>query len=165
MHELAAAVGDSTLQILRRNANSLHALGKRDTHGIWGRFFHHLDWIAFVEQCRPSVWQCLVFIIKGTLSNNEDENAMKTIKSGDSDGIRPSTPVGMLVTTGNFSFVIGLLRLFIGPAMTDREEYHCDRPRGARFAEAMRRRTPMASICWYESSCSLADDATEHIVE
>ena len=66
---------------------------------------------------------------------------MKTIKSGDSDGIRPSTPVGMLVTTGNFSFVIGLLRLFIGPAMTDREEYHCDRPRGARFAEAMRRRT------------------------
>ena len=44
------------------------------THMASGVDFHHLDWIAFVEQCRP-VYSCLVFIIKGTLSSNEDENA------------------------------------------------------------------------------------------
>ena len=144
--KLARAVGESTLQILMKNAKTLQALGQSDPEDIWGRFFQHLDWIVFIEHCRPSVWRCLVFMIKGTLvsgsqngaesNNNDNDNTQSELNSS-----LPIPPNGTLVTSDNFGFVLRLLQLFIQPVMTDKPDYHRTRCQGPISVAAARRRS------------------------
>ena len=151
---LATVVGRSTVEILIKNGGFLSAMGEVDGSQSWLVFIEHLEWICYLEDARPFVWQCIVYLVQGTLNENGEETKEgegereRGGEGGEERDVRgaataqSSTPTptststststtGTLIDVHNFDHVLGLLSLFLQPVMTD--AFHTSRPTGVTY--------------------------------
>ena len=56
-------------------------MGEKEASTSWSKWFEHLEWICYLEDARPFVWLCVVYLVKGTLyqeKKQENQNPNET---------------------------------------------------------------------------------------
>ena len=100
-------------------------MGEKEASTSWSKWFEHLEWICYLEDARPFVWLCVVYLVKGTLYQ-EKKQQKKQENQNPNETFGGTKTFSTLVDVYNFEFVLNLLLKFVQPAMVD--AFHAIRP-------------------------------------
>jgi len=116
---------------------------EKDHSTSWSRWFHHLEWILYVEDARPFVWMALVHLITPPPPTASTAATASTASTAPT-----ASTTTTLVDQYNFMHVHALLSKFVQPVMVD--VYHRktgQRPRTTQRNEE--RLSPLFLKCLY----------------
>jgi hypothetical protein len=87
---------------------------EKDHSTSWSRWFHHLEWICYVEDARPFVWMALVHLITPPPPTAAAASTASTAATA-----ATAATTTTLVDQYNFMHVHALLSKFVQPVMVD----------------------------------------------